>query len=365
MEEPTPGGSNGPLLRRPQRRRAGRQGLVVLLAGVIAVVVVVIVIVTSGSPSTPTHSTTPGAAPLAAAGSGAGHLAAGSQAALPANILVADRNNDRLLVISPRGQLVWSKRIAGPSDAYLSPTGRSIIVTQHGAFDVVRLGVVSGTISYRYGHSGRPGTADDYLHDPQTAQQLPDGRLLIADKSNCRILFVSPPARRPRTVLGRPRACVHHPPRSFSYPDAAFPTAGGGLVVTELTPAWVDLLSRSHTLLAALRVPGLSAPYDANESASGELIATSHSRPGAVEEFSATGKVLWRYALASGPGRLSLPSLAQILPGGNVLVCDSGNDRVVVIDPHSNTIVWQYGHTGQAGSQPGYLHTPDSAILVH
>lgn len=94
-----------------------------------------------------------------------------------------------------------------------------------------------------------------------------------------------------------------------------------------------SLLSNVHALLAALRVSGLSAPCDANQSAGGELIATSHSRPGAVEEFSATGKVLWRYAVASGPGQLSLPSLAQILPGDDVLVCDSGNDRVVVIDP--------------------------------
>jgi hypothetical protein len=115
-----------------------------------------------------------------------------------------------------------------------------------------------------------------------------------------------------------------------------------------------SLLSNVHALLAASRVSGLSAPYDANESAGGKLIATSHSRPGAVEEFSATGKVLWPYAVASGRGQLSLPSLAQILPGGgDVLVCDSGNDRVVVIDPHRNTIVWQYGHTGQQGSQLG------------
>ena len=34
-----------------------------------------------------------------------------------------------------------------------------------------------------------------------------------------------------------------------------------------------------------------------------------------------------------------------------------------VIDPNSDTIVWQYGHTGKPGSKPGYLHTPDSVDL--
>ena len=353
--------------RTAARRPAGvsdprRRFLASWLAGVIAVTAAALV-AGCGS-SAPASSPGTSALGLAAAGSGPGFLAAGSPSRLPGNILVADRNNNRLIVISPRGQLVWSKPIAGPSDAYLTPTGRSIIVTQHGGFDVVRLGVVSGTVSYRYGHSGHPGAADDHLHDPQTAQQLPDGRLVIADKSNCRIIFVTPPSHRPAAVLGRPGTCVHDPPRSFSYPDAAFPTARGGLVVTELTPAWVDLLSTTGSLIAALRVNGLSAPYDANEFGRDRIVATSHSSPGAVEEFSTSGRVLWRYGPASGPGMLDSPSLARVLPGGDLLVCDSGNQRIVVIDPRRDTIVWQYGHTGRAGSAPGFVHTPDSAVLV-
>jgi DNA-binding beta-propeller fold protein YncE len=74
--------------------------------------------------------------------------------------------------------------------------------------------------------------------------------------------------------------------------------------------------------------------------------------------------VLWSYGPTSGPGELDKPSLAVRLPGGDVLVCDSDNDRIIVIDPQTDTIVWQYGHTHVPGSTPGYLHTPDSAILV-
>lgn len=358
MEESAQRGGGAARVERRDRRRVGLRRLVVLVVGVVAVVAIVLGI------GTDPPSTAGRGASVAGAGSGPGYLAAGSPGGLPGNILVADRNNDRLIILSPQGQTVSTKQIAGPSDAYFSPNGKSIFVTQHGAFDVARLGVVSGSVSYRYGHSGRPGPGDGYLHDPQTAQQLPDGRLLIADKSNCRILFVLPPAHTASTVLGRPRSCAHDPPRFFSFPDAAFPTRGGGLVVSELVPAWVDLLNRDGTLRAALRVPGLSAPYDANQSSGGMLIATSHARPGAIEEFTTAGRVLWRYAPASGPAALGLPSLAVVVPGGDVLVCDSGNDRVVVIDPRRNTIVWQYGHTGRAGSGPGYLHTPDSAILV-
>ena len=348
---------------RALRRRAGRQRLLFLVLGVVVVVVIVVLVVGGGS-STPTPPA-PSSNPLAATGTGAGHLLAGSSAsALPGNILVADRNNDRVISISPQGRVVWSVRLTGPSDAFLSPTARSITVTQPGAFVVLQLAVADKTAFYRYGHSGRPGSADNRLHDPETAQEQSDGKLVIADKSNCRIVFVSPPSVHPSAKLGTPGSCVHDPPTSLAYPDAVFPAIGGGIVVTELDPAWVDVLSSTDSVVAHLRVPALSVPDDANEYAPGKLIATSHTRPGAVVEFNTAGKVLWTYPATTGSGELNRPSLAEVLPDGDVLVCDSGNDRIVVIDPQTNTIIWQYGHTGKPGSKPGYLHTPDSAVLV-
>ena len=40
------------------------------------------------------------------------------------------------------------------------------------------------------------------------------------------------------------------------------------------------------------------------------------------------------------------------------------NDRVMVIDPHTNTIVWQYGHTHVPGSAGGFLSNPDGVDLA-
>jgi hypothetical protein len=351
-------------VERAQRRRAGRQRLVVLLLAVVVVVVVVVLVTSGGSGKPPATTSTTN--PLAAVGVGAGHLAAGSSAsALPANILIADRNNNRLVVISPLGRVVWTRALTGPSDAFLSLTGRSIVVTEPGSFVALQLAVSDRHVIYRYGHSGHPGAADNRLHDPETAQELSNGRLVIADKSNCRILFLAPPSHRPVAKLGAPGACLHEPPKNFGYPDAVFPAlSGGGIVVTEVDPPWIDLLNGADAVTAQLRVPTLSVPDDANEYAPGELIATSHSHPGAVEEVATSGKVLWSYGPTSGPGELDKPSLAVRLPGGDVLVCDSDNDRIIVIDPQTNTIVWQYGHTHVPGSRPGYLHTPDSAVLV-
>jgi len=195
---------------------------------------------------------------------------------------VADRNNDRVVVITPHGQLLaWKKSISGPAAAFPSPTGRSISVTEPAEFIVEQIAVKDGVAFYHYGHSGKPGSADNRLHDPTSADELSDGKLVIADKSNCRVLIVTPPHFRPSCD---PRYAGHlrpQAPSNLAYPDAALPAASGDhIVVTESNPGWVDVMSAAGTLINAVRVPGLSAPDDANEFASGELIATSHTRPG-------------------------------------------------------------------------------------
>ena len=65
-----------------------------------------------------------------------------------------------------------------------------------------------------------------------------------------------------------------------------------------------------------------------------------------------------------GADKLDHPSLARPLPNGDVIANDDDNHRVIVIDPKTNLIVWQYGHTGASGTAPGWLNTPDGTDLL-
>src|ERR1039458_7809717 len=344
---------------RAARRRVGRQRLLVMLAGVIALVVIIVLVTGSGGGSPTPSNTVPAVTKAAGTGSGPGHLGAGSDAAaVPTNILIADRNNNRLVVVSPLGRVVWSSAELSPSDAYFSSSGRSIVVTQHLNAVVLLRGVDSGRIDYSYGHANIPGSGDDRLRDPQTGHLTVTGQIVIADLGNCRILFVRKPSPVPVSHLGS-GPCVHGPPTSFAEPDAAFPTSDGGLVVTERNPGWIDVLSKTGTLISQTRLATFSQPYDANEFAPGKLIVTDRTHPGTVEELSAAtgsataGKVIWSYSPKSGAGELKDPTLAIVLADGDVLVADSLNDRVIVIDPKTDKIGWQYGHTATPGSPAG------------
>jgi hypothetical protein len=61
---------------------------------------------------------------------------------------------------------------------------------------------------------------------------------------------------------------------------------------------------------------------------------------------------------------LDHPSLAMALPNGDIAVNDDFRDRCVVIDPRTNRIVWQYGHTDVGGTARGYVHTPDGMDFI-
>ncbi len=103
---------------------------------------------------------------------------------------------------------------------------------------------------------------------------------------------------------------------------------------------------------------------EANEISPNRYLTVDYSTPGQLLIFDKTGKALWRYNPTTKPAALSNPSLALPLPNGDVVLNDDYNHRVIVIDPKTNKIVWQYGHDGVAGTATGYLNNPDGIDLL-
>ena len=138
----------------------------------------------------------------------------------------------------------------------------------------------------------------------------------------------------------------------------------GDLLVSEINGARVSRLRANKKVDWTTTVPGLHTPSDPQPMTDGSTLVVDYAHPGAVIRFSSSGKVLWTYRPTSGSGVLDHPSLGAPLPNGLIAVNDDYNDRVVLIDPVTNSIVFQYGHTGVAGTGPGYLNTPDGLDLL-
>ena len=301
---------------------------------------------------------------------GSSHLAPGSDpAALPGDVLIADHKNDRLLIVDPQGRIRWQFPQPGdlakgqtfpvPDDAFFTPDGQQIVVTEEDASVISVIDIASRRIVYRYGVPWHPGSGANHVSNPDDAMMLPDGSLITADIKNCRVLLIGPPAHHPRRVIGHPGyGCWHSPPVTWGSPNGAFPMTNGKYLVTEINGDWVDGLSLSGHVSWSASPPGVAYPSDSNEIYPGRYLTVDYSAAGQVVEFTAAGQRLWRF------GGLNHPSLGLPLPNGDILVNDDFNDRVIVIDPVTNRIVWQYGHKGVPGTAPGYLNHPDGVDLT-
>ncbi len=301
-------------------------------------------------------------------------LRAGSDpSVLPGDVLIADKANSRLLIVSPQGRIIWSFPRPGdlrrgqsfqvPDDAFFAYDGRQILATQEDDFAISLIDVRTGRIVYRYGHPGIPGAGPGYVYNPDDAMLLRDGTIVAADIKNCRLIELRPPLQHLIRQIGNTGYCWHNPPNSFGSPNGAFPLSDGGTVVTEINGDWIDVFDAAGRLAGVTNPPGFTYPSDTNEVRPGVYLSVDYASPGTILEFDIHGRVLWRFQ-PKGADALDHPSLALPLPNGDILANDDYNDRVIVVDPVTNRIVWQYGHTGVAGTAPGYLHIPDGVDMA-
>ena len=274
---------------------------------------------------------------------------------LPGYLLVADRNNNRILILSPAGRVVWSySNLRGPDDAFFTPGWHAIITNEEFNDTLRQVSLRGRRITWSYGHAGIAGASPGYLNTPDDAYRLPNGDVTVADIRNCRIVELSRTGHVVRVLGG---SCAHNPPSAFESPNGDTPLPDGGLLVTEIG-GYIDRLDRRGRLVWSVASP-VSYPSDAQLLPNGEILVCSFTYPGRIIEMTSAGRVTWSFGASSGPELLDKPSLAVALPNGLIAANDDYNDRVILIDPHTKRIVWQYGHTGVASSSPGYLSKPD------
>jgi len=292
---------------------------------------------------------------------------------LPGPVLIADRDNNRLLEVSPQGRILWRFPAPGdlrpgetfllPDDAFFSAGGSRIVVTEEDDFVISIVDLAQDRIVYRYGHPGEPGSEPGYVHNPDDALPIGSTELVAADIKNCRVLVIRLPYHRPLRQLGVTGDCEHQLGLTYGSPNGAFPMSNGDTVITEINGDWLDVIKPDGSPVSDTHPPEFTYPSDTNEVRPGLFLSVDYTDPGAIETFTPEGRLQWRYQ-PTGEAALDQPSLALPLPNGDILANDDKNDRVIVVDPRTNRVVWQYGHRGVPGAAPGFLSNPDGVDLA-
>ena len=154
------------------------------------------------------------------------------QGPVPGYLLIADRNNDRLLIVSPQKRIVWrfpkpgdvrpGQSFHDPDDAFFTPGYRAISINEEFNETASIVDVRAHRIVWSFGHPGVAGAAAGFLSNPDDAYLLRNGLLMVADIRNCRVLFINHEKRVVREI-GHAGSCSHAPPAGLSSPNGATP----------------------------------------------------------------------------------------------------------------------------------------------
>ncbi|MHB1486093.1 MAG: outer membrane protein assembly factor BamB family protein [Acidimicrobiales bacterium] len=288
------------------------------------------------------------------------------------HLLIADRGNNRIILVDKNKNVLWTYPSATappptgsfyfPDDAFFIRHGTAIISNQENNNTIVQIAYPSGKILWSYGHPHVAGSGPGYLNQPDDAYLLKNGQVAVADAKNCRIIFINPD-KTIASQIGTVGNCQHNPPTSLGYPNGDTPLANGNVLISEINGSWVSEYTPSGTLVWTVQLP-IAYPSDPQQIGPDLYLIADYSKPGGIYEFNRAGQILWSYHPASGPGMLDHPSLAERLPNGLIAANDDYRDRVVIINPATGAIVWQYGMTDIPGTGPDQLKTPDGFDLL-
>jgi hypothetical protein len=233
--------------------------------------------------------------------------------------------DNRVILVNRRGSIVWQygqDGVAGSGFNQLDTPVHAIIFLgfqrRFGPHVMItdqanqRVIVVdrSHRIVWQYGTTGVSGNGPNQLTDPNSAELLDNGNILIADENNNRVIEVT-----------------------TDYQIVKQLTAGGTLGAV----AFASRLSNGNTLIT-----------DAG-----------HNR---VVEVNSNDAVVWEYATNTQPGSNTNPepSRAVRLRNGNTLISDQFNHRVIEVTTDKR-IVFQQGQLNGPGSAFNQLNGPYDA----
>ncbi len=236
--------------------------------------------------------------------------------------------DNRVLLVDQGGNIVWQYgqfRVTGfgpnqlntPVQNTFLPNGH-VFITDQGNQRIIEVRREDNAIVWQYGENGVAGAGPNQLNNPNAAELLANGNVLISDENNNRAIEVT-----------------HTTPSTIVATFTAQGTASG--------MAFASRLPNGNTLLT-----------DSNNSR--------------IVEVDGGDNPVWEYFTNTRPGSnpSPLPTRAVRLANGNTLISDQFNDQVIEVNT-AKAIVASYGVIDNPGYSPrtaSRMNGPYSAYVI-
>lgn len=296
----------------------------------------------------------------------------------PGDVLVTDQFNNRVIEINATtNSIVWS---FGSNNASLcNPGNNSIIGVNYAERLADGLTLMAGTgtpanvssampngcadnrvivvnkagsIIWQYGRAGVAGNGTNELNVPVAAVQLPNGDFLITDQANNRVIEVN----QAKQIVWSYNA--------LNGPNSAELLDNGDVLIADQSNNRALEITRAGNIVWQYNTSIQLAAFASRLPDGNTLIVDSgHAR---IFTVSPAGNVGFEYFTNSSPNsnQKPLPTNAVKLKNGNIIIADQFNHRIIIINPNTQQIVWQYGETNVSGNGPGQLNGPYTAFVL-
>ncbi len=279
----------------------------------------------------------------------------------PGNITIADQFNNRVIEVTPAGDIVWSfglgpndfspKSIIGCNDAQrvgpftlMAGTGTPPGVVPQAPDGAVDNRVIlvnpSGRIVWQYGQFGQTGSGFNLLSTPVQCTWLPNAHVLITDQGNNRIIEVN---LRKQIVWQYPGSNTNVADQLNSPNSAELLENGHVLIADENNNRAIEV-TRADEIVAEYSDGGnVGAVAFASRLDNGDTLLTDAGFSRAIE-VDANDNFVWQYVTDTDPLSVPapLPTRAVRLRDGDTLISDQFNNRVIRVN-QAGSIVASYG----------------------
>ena len=239
--------------------------------------------------------------------------------------------DNRVILVDRADNIVWQygqfgvtgfgpNQLNTPVQNTYLPNG-NVLITDQANERIIEVQRSDNSIVWQYGTNGVPGNLANQLNNPNAAELLDNGNILISDENNDRAIEVTHVYNMPSTIVA---------------------TFTAHLSVSGV--AFASRLSNGHTLIT-----------DSN-----------HAR---ILEVDSNDNVFWEYSTSArtGSNAMPLPTRAVRLSTGNTLISDQFNDQVIEVNM-AKTIVASYGTINTPGFSPSSslvkMNAPYSAYVI-
>jgi hypothetical protein len=237
--------------------------------------------------------------------------------------------DNRVLLVDQMGDIVWQygqfgvtgsgpNQLNTPVQNTYLPASGNVLITDQGNQRIIEVRRIDNAIVWQYGENGVAGNGPNQLSNPNAAELLANGHILISDENNNRAIEVT-----------------HTTPSKIVATFTAQGTVSG--------LAFASRLPNGNTLLT-----------DSNNN----RIVEVDRKDNPVWEFFTNAR--------AGSNGSPLPTRAVRLANGNTLISDQFNDQVIEVNS-SKVIVASYGtidHPGFSPSTATQMNAPYSAYVI-